>query len=259
MVLPFRNSGDKYGCAKIYEMAAKSLHGVLLSNDLVLSDRQKTVSDDIQRIITSQRYATAENADSLAWDLRDAFDTLLEECYQTTAAGAVESIESRFLGIADPSTSDIRRLLLFAVSQGAPLYNEGCHRECAAIYLRAALTTIVLAQRGREKAVSGRTQFFHNTERCLTLILAESEVAVLDPDRKYHWALEHRAEKLAWDLRRAFDRILEYDHTAHGSVRTNIEAVKEDDNMRAIERASTKPIFVCYARTDNINVDSSRR
>src|SRR5205085_8403289 len=84
--VPLYNSGNKYGCAKIYEMAAKSLHGKLLSYDLVLSERQKTVVADIQRIITHYRYATAENADSLAWDLRDAFDTLLEECYQTTAA-----------------------------------------------------------------------------------------------------------------------------------------------------------------------------
>lgn len=256
---PIYNSGDKYGCAKIYEMAAKSLHGVLFSYDLVLSERQKTVVDDIQRIISHHRYATTENADSLAWELRDAFDTLLEECFQTTAAGAVESIESRFLGIPDPSASDIRRLLLFAIGQGAPLYNEGCHKECAAIYLRAALTTIVLAQRGCERGVSGRAEFFQKSERCVTPVLAESEVATTDPDRKYHWALEHRAEKLAWNLRRAFDKILEYDHTADGSAETNIESKKEIDITCISERARPKPIFVSYARADNASADSSRR
>ena len=256
---PIYNSGDKYGCAKIYEMAAKSLHGMLLNYDLVLSERQKTAIDDIQLVSASYRYATIDNADSLAWDLRDAFDTLLEESYQTTAAGAVESIESRFLGMPEPSPTDIRRLLLFAVSHGAPLYNEGYHKECAAIYLKAALTTIVLAQRGREKAVAGRAEFFQNTERCLKPILTESEVATTDPERKYHWVLEHRAEKLAWDIRRAFDGILEYDYTVGGSIRTNIASQKEDNSIGAIERASAKPIFVCYARTDNTSADSSRR
>jgi hypothetical protein len=249
------NNGDVYGCARIYEAAAKAFCGLIRHATVELSDRQRVSINELYRVIDGKSHVSPEHADMLAWDLRHAFDAIIDCCFGGLGAKIVELLEARFAKLVEPSPGDIHRLILVTISEGAPLFNEGYHRDCAETYLAGATTAVELAKRMLLTTTSEpNLEYANNVIRRINVVLSDAEISSGDSTQRFKWALTHRPEKLARNLRDVFDSVLRADYLTGGGGRAPVMVLRNETLP-----LKEKLVFISYARADNTGSDESTR
>ena len=189
---PIYNAGSAEGCAAIYAHVAGDLVDLLEGEDedgLLEAVRVELNTASIEA-------EEADDADQAAWTLRHAFDRLLVARH---TAEAIETLDGLFDGLQSAgrslNASLVYDVISLAISHGAPIYNAGSHVGCAQIYLRTA--DGLLRCLGPEPR-SGESR----TEK----LSRGSLPSLVDTGSE---RLEDDATDLCWDLRHAFDALVE--------------------------------------------------
>ena len=91
---------------------------------------EKAASERRETLQTAIGKAQAEkDVKEQAWILRRAFDAILEECKKADPEN-------------DESTKEVVEILKSTIKKGAPLFNDGKHKDCSDLYFQTARATV---------------------------------------------------------------------------------------------------------------------
>jgi hypothetical protein len=188
---PIYNAGSARGCATIYRRAAGRVVDAMGDDDDGLLDAVRT--ELVGALATAEE--DDEDDDAVAWTMRHAFDRIIIARH---TAEAMHTLDGLFEGLRGAgralNASLVYDVISLAISHGAPIYNAGSHVGCAQIYIRTA--SGLVACLGPDHPDESRTEALARSS--LPPLLAE-----------YEARLQENPTDLSWDLRHAFDALVE--------------------------------------------------
>lgn len=229
---PTYNQGSPEKCAKLYCKAAKGLTDLLHKEQTKLFGKFRFLCEKITNVISEYSYIDSENAADIAWDLRDTFDAILIEHFSTWAVSAIDTIDRAFNSLFQPSIlislAQIQWILALTISEGAPIYDEGYHKDCAMVYLHSARRLNDLLKSYSQENID-KTHYLSFSQIAVAGCLSDFSSLIENPDKKYMWALKNRPKELSWDLRKAFDSILalEYNPSSPAASKNSISSTNQ--------------------------------
>lgn len=187
---PIHNAGSPTGCIAVYEAAI----------DCVLA--RLSARPDPSPLLTVMLEELAEvrgqhedDANARSWTLRNTFDRVLLAYHTSQAMQSVDLLFETLQRAGRVLTPTLLHDVIgLAIARGAPVFNAGGHGGCARVYLRTALGVLELLNPDLSGA-SRSEQIAHDT---LSTLVDRAEER-----------LEAEATELAWDLRTAFDAIID--------------------------------------------------
>ncbi len=188
---PIYNAGSASGCATIYRRTAGRIVDALADDDDGLLDAVRT--ELVGALATAEE--DDEDDDAVAWTMRHAFDRIIIARH---TAEAMQTLDGLFEGLRGAgralNASLVYDVISLAISHGAPIYNAGSHVGCAQIYIRTA--SGLVACLGPDHPEESQTE-----------ALARSSLPPLLEG--YEARLQENPTDLSWDLRHAFDALVE--------------------------------------------------